>query len=119
MPKGEKSMGQSKRTTPPPCFQKKLSLPNWYFSEKTLLTAKRRNNIHGKGGEPIQGGFYLDKGKAFEKGGESFKLKNAFEKLYSYTLGQLQKNLKRFFQTDLQKQAKWCKCGPNFNISKH
>jgi hypothetical protein len=28
----------------------------------------------------------LAKGKAFEKGGESVKLENVFEKLYSYTL---------------------------------
>jgi hypothetical protein len=42
--------------------------------------------------------FYLAKGKAFEKGGESFKLENAFKIFYSYTLGKLQMNLKRFYQ---------------------
>jgi hypothetical protein len=31
--------------------------------------------------------FYLAKGKAFEKEGESFKLENDFEKLYYYILG--------------------------------
>jgi hypothetical protein len=31
---------------------------------------------------------------------------------YSYTFDYLQKTLKRIFQKDLQKQNKWCKCGP-------
>jgi hypothetical protein len=36
--KGEKSIGQSKRTTPPPCFSKKnQTFPNWYFYEKNPL----------------------------------------------------------------------------------
>jgi hypothetical protein len=84
MLKGEKSIGQSKRTAPPPCFQKLLSLPNWYFSEKTLLTAKRRKTIYAKGGELIQGIFYLAKGKAFKKRGENLSnLKNIFEKSIS------------------------------------
>jgi hypothetical protein len=31
MPKGEKVLGQSKRTTPPPYFLKMFYLPNWYY----------------------------------------------------------------------------------------
>jgi hypothetical protein len=43
------------------------------------LTAKRRKTIYAKGGNSFKGSFYLTKGKAFEKGGESFKLRNVFE----------------------------------------
>jgi hypothetical protein len=78
MPKWEKLIGQSKRTAPPLCFLKTY-LPNWnYCISKTLLTSM---------GRTFSGGFYLAKGKAFENEGESFKLENAIEKLYSYTLG--------------------------------
>jgi hypothetical protein len=51
-----------------------------------------------KGRRFSDGTFIWPKEKTFEKGGESFKLENAFEKFYYYTLGQLQKNLKRLFQ---------------------
>jgi hypothetical protein len=39
--------------------------------------------------------------------------------LFSYTLGQLQNNLKRFHQIFYKKQAKWCKCGPKFKLRQH
>jgi hypothetical protein len=63
MPKGEKLIGQRKRTAPPPCFLKTFS--NLKSFAKTLLTAKGR----------IFSGvaFNLAKGKAFHKGRESFK----------------------------------------------
>jgi hypothetical protein len=63
--KGEKLIGQSKRTAPPPCF-----LKTFFFQigaivfTKTLLTTKGRTFLGGS--------FYLVKGKAFEKGGEPF-----------------------------------------------
>jgi hypothetical protein len=65
-----------------------------------------------KGENLFRGSFYLAKGKAFEKGGESFKLKMSLETSIC-TLGQMQMDLKRF-PKDLQKQAKWCICGPKF-----
>jgi hypothetical protein len=52
MPKGEKLIGQSKRTAPPPCFLKPFSKLESFA--KTFLTAK---------GELFQGVFYLVKGK--------------------------------------------------------
>jgi hypothetical protein len=52
MPKGEKVLAQSKRTTPTPNFKMKFS--NWYlyffvFSKigKTLLNTKRRISFRG------------------------------------------------------------------------
>jgi hypothetical protein len=44
------------------------------------------------------GSFYLVKGNAFETGGEFFKILKMPLKSYSYTIGYLQKNLKRLFQ---------------------
>jgi hypothetical protein len=60
MPKGEKVLAQSKRTTPPPYFKKRVfqidillclkggessTFKNWY--PKTLLNTKRRNLLRG------------------------------------------------------------------------
>jgi hypothetical protein len=69
-----------------------------------LLTAKGRTILGGI--------FYLSKGKAFEKGGEFFKnLKMLLEiiLLYHWLIA---KEFEKIFTKDLQKQAKWCKCGP-------
>jgi hypothetical protein len=82
--------------------------------EKTLFIAKWRKTIYAKGGEFVQGEILFGQKKAFEKGGESFKLKNAFEKFHSYTFGQMQMILKNFIKKDLQNSIKWCKCGMNF-----
>jgi hypothetical protein len=68
------------------------------------LTAKRRTSS--------EGAFYLAKGKAFEIGGNySNSCKYFFLKSYSYTIGYLQKNLKRLSKR-FAKTSKWCKCGP-------
>jgi hypothetical protein len=45
--------------------------------------------------ELLQGGFYLAKVKEFEIGGEFSKSSKCFLKTYFYTIGYLQKNLKR------------------------
>ena len=57
---------------------------------KTLLTAKGRTFLGGA--------FCLAKGKAFETGGPFWKSWKYFLKPYSYTIGYLQKDLKRLFQ---------------------
>jgi hypothetical protein len=73
-------------------------------SIKTLLKTKRRILFRGS--------FCLVKGKAFEIGGEISKLEKCFLQSYSYTYDFLQKSLKRISKKNLQKQNKWCKCGP-------
>jgi hypothetical protein len=60
---------------------------NRYLKLKTLLKAKRRISSMGS--------FVLVTRKAFETGGENFK---------SW----------KHFQKNLQKQNKWCKCGPKY-----
>ena len=62
---------------------------------KTFLTAKRRKTSYAKGENLFRGSFYL---KSIWKRGKSFKLRKCFWKSYSYTLGQLQMNSKRFYQ---------------------
>jgi hypothetical protein len=47
--------------------------------EKTLLTANMRKTIYAKREYLLRRIFYLIKGKSFEKWGESFKLRSAFE----------------------------------------
>jgi hypothetical protein len=37
---------------------------------------------------------------------------SCFLKSYSYTFDYLQKDFEKIFQKNLQKQNKWCKCGP-------
>jgi hypothetical protein len=69
---------QKDRTTTPFCFQK-LFHKGGEISEitKTLLTAKRRTSSGGS--------FYLAKGKAFETGGEFFKIfKMLLENMFLY-----------------------------------
>jgi hypothetical protein len=63
MPKGEKLIGQSKRTAQSPYFLKTFFKIRTIKFSKTLLTK----------GRTFSGSFYLAKGKAFQKGGESFK----------------------------------------------
>jgi hypothetical protein len=78
MPKGEKVLAQSKRTAPPPYFQKEFfKLVSYYIQKggesstfknrylKNLLNTKRRNLLRGN--------FVKSKEKAFETGGENFK----------------------------------------------
>jgi hypothetical protein len=80
MPKGEKLIDQSKRTAPPPYFENFLIFQNGNIAfAKTLLKAKRRKTIYIKRENLFSGIFYLAKGKTFEKEGESFKLREAFE----------------------------------------
>jgi hypothetical protein len=71
---------------------------------KTLLSTKRRISFRGS--------FVQAKGKAFEIGGENFKSLKCFLQSYSYTFDYLQKEFEKIFQKNLQKQNKWCKCGP-------
>jgi hypothetical protein len=49
----------------------------------------------------------MDKGKAFENGGESFKSKNAFQKIIFLYLRLIAKEFEKTFVKYLQKQAKW------------
>jgi hypothetical protein len=79
MPKGEKVLAQSKRTAPPPNFQKKLC-----FQISILLCSKGGENSIFKidilkpswtlRGEFYTGGFCLVKGKAFENRGRKFQI---------------------------------------------
>jgi hypothetical protein len=63
-------------------------------------------------GELLQGSIYLAKGKAFETGGEIFKiLKMLFKIIFLYHW-LFAKGFEKTFPKDLQKQPKWCKCGP-------
>jgi hypothetical protein len=78
MLKGEKLIGQSKRTAPPPFFLKNS------LSSKLKPLHLQKPSWQPRG-ELFQGTFYLAKGKAFEKGGEFFKLENAFRN-QSYTI---------------------------------
>jgi hypothetical protein len=71
---------------------------------KTLLKAKRRISFRRS--------FYVVKGKAFGTGGEISNLKNASYNIIPIPLTICKKTLKRFSKKDLQKQNKWCKCGP-------
>jgi hypothetical protein len=61
MPKGEKLIGQSKRTAPPPCFLKTFSKLGSFA--KTLLTAKRRT---------FQGELLFSQRKSIRKRGRIF-----------------------------------------------
>jgi hypothetical protein len=71
---------------------------------KTLLEAKRRISFRGS--------FDLVKGKAFETRGEFSNLENASCNLIHIPLTICKKAFEKIFQKDLQKQNKWCKCGP-------
>jgi hypothetical protein len=73
---------------------------------KTLLNTKRRISLRGS--------FVLVKGKAFETGVENFKSSKCFSKSYSCTFDYLQKDFEKILQKNLQKQNKWCKCGPKY-----
>jgi hypothetical protein len=50
---------------------------------------------------------------------ESFKLRNAFENFHSYTLGQLQMNLKRFYQKICKNELSGAYVVQNFNYIKN
>ena len=78
------------------CFLQKFAFA------KTLLPAKGRTFSGGS--------FYLAKGKAFEKGENLSKLENALEIIFLYHW-LIAKEFEKTFPKDLQKQAKWCKCG--------
>jgi hypothetical protein len=79
VPKVEKLIDKSKRTTPQPCFGNFLIFQISIIAfVKTLLTAKRRKTIYVKGENLFRVGFYLAKRKAFEKGGESLNLGKYF-----------------------------------------
>jgi hypothetical protein len=78
MPKGEKLIGQSKRTAPPPYF-----LKTFFFQIRTIAFAKTLLITKGR---TFQGSFYLVKGKAFEKWGEYFKTYKCLWKLNSYAM---------------------------------
>jgi hypothetical protein len=55
----------------------------------------------------------LAKGKAFEKGKNLSNLKMLLKNYILY-LRLIAKEFEKNFPKDLQKQAKWCKCGPKF-----
>jgi hypothetical protein len=83
------------------------------------LTAKRGKTIYAKGEKGFQAKLLFGQRKnTFEKGGESFKLENAFEKFYYYTLDQLQKNLKNHFQKFCKNKLNSANVAQNFNYIK-
>jgi hypothetical protein len=66
--KGEKVLGQSKRTTPPPCIEKIIFQIGTIAFIKNFLTTKRSKTCLCQRGEFIQGELLLAKAKAIEKG---------------------------------------------------
>jgi hypothetical protein len=94
----EKLISQSKRTVSPPYFQNFLIFQISISAFATnLLTSKRRKPIYAIGENLFRGSLFSQR-KSIWKGENLSNLKNNFEKKYSYTLGQLQMNLKRFYQ---------------------
>jgi hypothetical protein len=103
MPKGEKLIGQSKRTAPPPYFLKtfsKLKLlhlqkPSWQLS-----------------GEFFQGKLLFSQRKHISKREKIFQnMEMPFIIIFLYHW-LIAKEFEKTFPKDLQKQAKWCKRGP-------
>jgi hypothetical protein len=92
MLKGEKVLGQSKRTAPPPYFLKMFLI---YFVPK--------------GKSSLGGVFKMAKGKSFEKKEEYLNLKMLLN-FHSCTLGHMQK---KTFENFYQKFAKIISCGAN------
>jgi hypothetical protein len=112
MPKGEKVLAQSKRTTPPPIskmckcslsigikevfqlvsyfwYNFKLVWPLSKLISKTLLNTKRRISLRG---------VCLVKGKVFETGEKISNLENASRNLTHIPLTTCKKTLKKNFQ---------------------
>jgi hypothetical protein len=58
-----------------------------------------------------RGSFVKSKEKHLKQGEKISNLENASQS-YSHTFDYLQKNFENIFQKNLQKQNKWCKCGP-------
>jgi hypothetical protein len=83
-----------------------LQKPSWQLRGENLFIPKGENFFRGN--------FCMDKGKAFENGGESFKSKNAFQKIIFLYLRLIAKEFEKTFVKYLQKQAKWWKCSPKF-----
>jgi hypothetical protein len=75
---------------------------------KTLLKAKRRISFRGS--------FVKSKEKHLKQGEKISNLENASYNLIHIPLTICKKNLKKTFQKNLQKQNKWCKCGPKCQI---
>jgi hypothetical protein len=48
------------------------------------------------------------------KPGEKFQILKMLLKIIFICLDYLQKDFERTFQENLQKQNKWCKCGPKY-----
>jgi hypothetical protein len=105
--KGDKLIGQSKRTAPPPCFLKK-KLP----SKLELLNLQKPSwQLRG---ELFQGALLFSQKKRIWKRWRIFQnLKMPLEIIFLYHW-LIAKEFKKTFPKDLQKQAKWCKCGPKF-----
>jgi hypothetical protein len=92
--------------------------------EKSRVTGRSREGPKGGSGGPAWiadttaawraggGADWTSGGPAFETGGGDFKSLKCFSKSYSYTFDYLQKAFEKIFQKNLQKQNKWCKCGP-------
>jgi hypothetical protein len=58
------------------------------------------------------GVLFNSKEKHLKQGEKISNLENASCESYSYTFDYLQKDFEKIFQKNLQKQNKWCKCGP-------
>jgi hypothetical protein len=63
-------------------------------------------------GEFYSGWVLFSQRKGIWNRGRNFKNWKCFLQSYSYTFDYLQKSLKIFSKKNLQKQIKWCKCGP-------
>jgi hypothetical protein len=63
-------------------------------------------------GEFYSGGVLFSQRKSIWNRGINFKTWKCFLQSYSYTFDYLQKSLKKISKKNLQKQNKWCKCGP-------
>jgi hypothetical protein len=110
--KGEKLLGQSKRTTPPHFF-KTFNLPTWYISlVKTLLTAKRSKTVYAKREEFIQGAIYYVQRKSILNKGRILRNLEMILKIPFLYFRPNANDFEKDFIKSLQNQCKWCKCGP-------
>jgi hypothetical protein len=138
MPKGEKVLAQSKRTAPPLVllvFRKNLQLVscyvnlfNWYDYFQLVFKdrfSKLASKLHTSNWYPLKpswklrgefhsGGVLFSQRKSIWNRVRNFKSWKCFSQSYSYIFDYLQKDFENTFQKNLQKQNKWCKCGPKW-----
>jgi hypothetical protein len=114
MPKGEKliSLKQKDRTTISTISQKGIHYFNWYLFHKRKKPFQLQKPSWQLRGELLEESFLFSQRKAFETRGEFSKSWKWILKIIFLYLWIFAKEFKKTFPKDLQKQVKWCKCGP-------